>query len=61
MPKNIGIDDTDILLYYNNYEIGDNAQGAILIKIPHQLSNNIFELPNYRDIKNYYQKFLSWW
>ena len=40
---------------YNNYEIGDNAQGAILIKIPHQLSNNIFELPNYQDIKNYYQ------
>ena len=61
LPKNIGIDDTDILLYYNNYEIGDNAQGAILIKIPHQLSNNIFELPNYQDIKNYYQKFLSWW
>ena len=32
LPKNIGINDTDILLYYNNYEIGDNAQGAMLIK-----------------------------
>ena len=61
LPKNIGINDTDILLYYNNYEIGDNAQGAMLIKIPHQLSNNIFELPYYQDIINYYQKFLTWW
>ena len=61
LPENIGINDTDILLYYNNYEIGDNAQGAMLIKIPHQLNNNIFELPNCQDIKNYYQKFLSWW
>ena len=61
LPKNIGINDTDILLYYNNYEIGDNSQGAMLIKIPHQLSNNIFELPDYQDLINYYQKFLSWW
>ena len=61
LPKNIGINDTDILLYYNNYEIGNNAQGAMLIKIPHQLNNNIFELPIYQDIKNYYQNFLSRW
>ena len=61
LPENIGINDTDILLYYNNYEIGDNIQGAMLIKIPHQSATNIFEFPYYQDIINYYKKFLRWW
>ncbi len=60
LPENIGRNDTHVLLHYNNYEIGDNIQGAILLKIPYQSTTNASELPYYQDIIMYYDKFLTW-
>ena len=61
LPENIGSNDTHILLHYNNYEIGDNIQGAILIQIPYTSVPDISELPYYEDIIMFYEDFLNWW
>ena len=61
LPENIGSNDTHILLHYNNYEIGDNIQGAILIKIPYPSVTDAAEFPYYEDILMYYEDFLNWW
>jgi len=47
-------------LHYNNYEIGDNIQGAVLIKIPHPSVTDT-EISYYQDIIMYYEDFLNWW
>ena len=60
LPENIGSNDTHILLHYNNYEIGDNIQGAVLIKIPHPSVTDT-EISYYQDIIMYYEDFLNWW
>ena len=61
LPENIGSNDTHILLHYNNYEIGDNIQGATLIKIPYPSTTHDIEFPYYEDFLTYYNDFLSWW
>jgi len=61
LPENIGSNDTHILLHYNNYEIGDNVQGALLIKIPHPSVNDTPEILYFQDIITYYEDFLNWW
>jgi len=61
LPENIGSNDTHILLHYNNYEIGDNIQGAILLKIPYPSVTDAAEFPYYEDILMYYEDFLNWW
>jgi|TARA_B110000503_G_scaffold143041_1_gene242271 hypothetical protein len=34
LPANIGINKQSVLLYYNNYEIGSNALGPVLLELP---------------------------
>ena len=61
LPENIGSNDTHILLHYNNYEIGDNIKGAIMIKIPYPLVTDTPKIPYYQDIITFYENFLNWW
>jgi len=61
LPENIGSNDTHILLHYNNYEIGNNIQSAILIKIPYSSVTDNPEIPYYEDVIMYYKDFLNWW
>ncbi|MAQ74876.1 MAG: hypothetical protein CL613_00920 [Aquimarina sp.] len=34
LPENIGVNNQEIILYYNTYEIASYAEGAIVLKIP---------------------------
>ena len=61
LPENIGSNETHILLHYNNYEIGDNIQGTMLIKIPYPSMTDKPKNPYYEDIIMYYEDFLNWW
>lgn len=59
MPENIGLNQKGLVIYYNMYEIGPRAQGAITVTIPYDklLNEGLITLPEdvLLNSKKYYQ------